>query len=231
MSFIRHVGKHGDRKVAIVFRELPGEEHMCLVTYPDVLNRHVHDPLMKCIESDIGQNSENLADALHRTYTTDGKVMLQSLHNEGHLKKVNTEQIVVTPAPGQSIRLNELNKILDEMQKGEDAVKKLAEYDNSLGLQKPSDVAKRKAATQEQSLVASADGALTDDAIVNNLKAQAEKMTADANSLLAEAKRLREEAAQMIGEVSPITKKKPKVTTKKAPKATAKRVSASKTSV
>ena len=29
MSFTRHVGKHGDRKVAIVFREVPGEAHMC----------------------------------------------------------------------------------------------------------------------------------------------------------------------------------------------------------
>ena len=29
MSFIRHVGKHGDRKVAVVFREVPGEPHMC----------------------------------------------------------------------------------------------------------------------------------------------------------------------------------------------------------
>ena len=28
---IKHIGKHGDRKVAIVFREVPGEEHMTLV--------------------------------------------------------------------------------------------------------------------------------------------------------------------------------------------------------
>ena len=31
---IKHIGKHGDRKVAIVFREVPGETHMCLVIYP-----------------------------------------------------------------------------------------------------------------------------------------------------------------------------------------------------
>jgi hypothetical protein len=34
---LKHVGRHGDRKVAIIFREIPGEEHMCLVIYPDVL--------------------------------------------------------------------------------------------------------------------------------------------------------------------------------------------------
>jgi len=28
MSFLRHVGKMGDRKVAIIFREIPGEPHI-----------------------------------------------------------------------------------------------------------------------------------------------------------------------------------------------------------
>ena len=69
MSFIRHVGKVGDRKVAIVFREVPNEPHMCLVTYTETLNMHVHDPLIRCIESDIGQHSETLADALSQLYS------------------------------------------------------------------------------------------------------------------------------------------------------------------
>jgi len=97
MSFTRHVGKHGDRKVAIVFREVPGEAHMCLVTYTETINQHIHDPLIKCIESDIGQNSEHLADALNRSYAKDGRPILQVLHLEGQLKKVQTSQIVMTP--------------------------------------------------------------------------------------------------------------------------------------
>ena len=32
MAFLRHVGKHGDRKVAVVFREVPGEAHMEALT-------------------------------------------------------------------------------------------------------------------------------------------------------------------------------------------------------
>ena len=109
MSFTRHVGMHGDRKVAVVFREVPGEEHMCLVAFTEVLNQHIHDPLIACIESDIGQNSESLADALNRTYTKDGRPILQTLHNEGQLKKVNTEQIIMTPQPNTRIKLSELN--------------------------------------------------------------------------------------------------------------------------
>ncbi len=198
MSFLRHVGKHNERKVAIIFREVPGEPHMCLVTYPDVLNRHVHDPLMKCIESDIGQSSENLADALNRTYTVEGKIILQALHAEGQLKKVNTEQVVVTPSPNVRIKLNELNKILDEMKQGEAAVKRLAEIDSSTGLQDPVDVARRMRGDQQAPLQAT-QGALGDDTIANNLKAQAERMATEAKGLLAESERMIREANQMLG--------------------------------
>jgi hypothetical protein len=197
MSFLRHVGKHNERKVAIVFREVPGEPHMCLVTYPDVLNRHVHDPLMKCIESDIGQSSENLADALNRTYTVDGKIILQALHGEGQLKKVNTEQVVVTPSPNVRIKLNELNKILDEMKQGEAAVKRLAEIDSSTGLQDPIDVARRM--RDQQAPLQAAQGALGDDQIANNMRIQAERMSNEAKGLLAEAERMMKEANQMLG--------------------------------
>jgi len=41
MSFLRHIGKMGDRKVAIIFREVPGEPHMALVTYTETLNMHI----------------------------------------------------------------------------------------------------------------------------------------------------------------------------------------------
>lgn len=216
MSFLRHVGKHNERKVAIIFREVPGEPHMCLVTYPDVLNRHVHDPLIKCIESDIGQSSENLADALNRTYTVDGKIILQALHAEGQLKKVNTEQVVVTPSPNVRIKLNELNKILDEMKQGEAAVKRLAEIDSSTGLQDPVDVARRMRGDQQPlQAVQAAQGALGDDTIANNLKAQATKMANEAKGLLAESERMMREANQMLGIAESTTAPAKKTTTRK----------------
>jgi hypothetical protein len=43
---LKHIGRHGDRKVAIIFRELPGEEHMCLVIYPETLPTHIHNTIM-----------------------------------------------------------------------------------------------------------------------------------------------------------------------------------------
>jgi len=195
--FIRHVGKHGDRKVAVVFREVPGETHMCLVTYTELLGQNIHDSLMATIEGDIGQNSEHLADALNRSYTKDGRQILQVLHGEGLLKKVNTEQIVMTPSPNQKIKLNELNKILNEMKAGEDAVQRLAELDASLGLQDPRDVARRmrgdKADKSKAPVVPTGD-VLGDTQIANNLRTQAQKMITEAKGLMAEAERLNKEA-------------------------------------
>ena len=219
MSFTRHVGKHGDRKVAIVFREVPNEVHMCLVTYTETLNQHIHDPLIQCIESDIGQNSEHLADALNRTYTKDGKPILQVLHLEGQLKKVQTAQIVMTPSPNQVIRLDELNKILDEMKLGEDAVKRLSELDKSRGIQDPATVARKMRGTKDatvtppKGLQATGD-ALGDQAIAQNLRQQAAKMDIEAKGLMAESARLHKEAAMLEGVTAETTTAK-KTTAKK----------------
>lgn len=226
MSFLRHVGKVGDRKVAIVFRQLPNEKHMCLVTFTETLNMHVHDPMMRCIESDVGQSAENLADALNRTYTKDGKIILQVLHQEGLLKKVQTSQVMVTPNSTTKLRLDELNKILDEMSQGEAAVKRLAELDASRGLQDPVDVARRMrgdAPAQTSSPVtAQADGVLGDSALAANLRSQAERMAREAKSLLAESERLLKEAAQMDGAVPEQAISEPAVSKKRGRPAKAK---------
>lgn len=207
MSFLRHVGKHGDRKVAVVFREVPGEPHMCLVVYTQLLGQNIHDPLIKCIESDIGQNSENLADALNRSYTKDGHFILQRLHAEGMLKKVNTENIVMTPAPNVRIKLNELNKILDEMKMGEEAVKRMAELDSQTGIQDPAQVARRmRGEANPAPIIATDTDVLGNNALVNNLRQQAQRMSNEAKGLLAEAERLLNEANSLEPVVTPKSK-------------------------
>ena len=110
----------------------------------------------------------------------------------------------MTPAPNTRIKLNELNKILNEMKMGEDAVKRLSELDNSRGIQDPADVARRMRGNKDaridpptQPLVASSNDALGDMQLANSFKNQAAKMTAEANGLLAEANRLLEEANKL----------------------------------
>ncbi len=203
MSFLRHVGKIGDRKVAVLFREVPNESHMALVTFTETLNQHIHDPMMAAIESQVGQGSENLADMLNRTYTKDGKIVLQVLHSQGLIKKVQSETVMMTPNSNTSIRLSELNKLLGEMKQGEDAVRRLADIDASRGIQDPVDVARRmreaKEANQPKPPVTAADGVLGDSVLANNLRQQAERMNREAQGLLAESQRLMKEASAMDG--------------------------------
>lgn len=203
-QFLRHIGQIGDRKVAIVFRQVPNEPHMCIVVYTQLLNRNIHDPLIAAIESPSGQAAKDLADQLNRSYTADGKIILQVLHHEGMMKKVNTDQVMMTPAPNTKIRLNELNTMLDEMEKGEEAVRRLAEMDASRGLQDPADVARRM---RGESTVEPA--ALADEAIAKNLLVQAERMAQEAKGLIAESERLRNEAKAMLPAINTVTAEAP----------------------
>ena len=201
-NFLRHIGKVGDRKVAVIFREVPGESHMALVVYTQLLNQNIHDPLMAAIESATGQQAKDLADALNRSYTKDGKIILHVLHSEGMMKKIQTNQVVMTPAPNQTIRLNELNDLLDEMEKGEAAVRRMAEIDASRGLQDPADVARRMRGESTIEPLTAAGDTLGNDILAQNLMGQAARMAAEAKGLLAESERLQKEAHALLPQIN-----------------------------
>ena len=212
---LKHIGRHGDRKVAILFREVPGEDHMCLVIYPETLPTHIHDSIMKTLESPVGQQATNLADALHRNLLPDGRVQLEALHREGMIKKVPTNQIIVTPTPQSSVKLDELNRIIKEMEQGEAAIKRLQEIDESTGLVDP--LMKRKAEaefkrqqerqaqnpaqTPPPALKSDPNSALDDSVLASNMLAQAQRMEQEAQGLIAEAARMKKEAEKMFPRV------------------------------
>lgn len=205
---IKHIGKHGDRRVAIVFREVPGEDHMCLVVYPDVLPVAMHDSMMKVIESEPGQAAENLGDALFRSLFNDGRPMLQTLHAEGMIKKVQTKQVTVTPTATSHVNLEEMNGIIRKMKLGEDAIREMADLDANRGMtgrvRQKDDFGREVGAPNEfvrGSSVAGSDAAraLDDASIARDLETQAARMAAEAKSLLAESERLMKEAATMSG--------------------------------
>lgn len=200
MSFLKHIGRHGDRKVAMLFREVPQEEHMCLVIYPDTLPAPWESAIMKVLESEVGQQAENFADALHRSLLPDGRVILETLHREKMIKKIRTSDVLMTPRADSSIRLDELNKMLNEMKQGEAAIKKLAESDASRGLVPPETKRAAEAAFKNQYVTPPAqnnDGALSDRALAANMLAQAQRMEAEGKGLLSEAARMRKDAERM----------------------------------
>jgi len=207
MAFVKHIGKHGDRKVAVIYRKVPGEDHMCLVTYTEAIPSHFHDSVINCIESANGQQAENLADALDREMLPDGRNTLHALHKEGMIKKVPTNQVVITPNAKSHIRLDELNSVLDDLATGGEAAEKLAEMDRNAGLVDPT--AKKVAETVQQS--AADAGVITDENLASDLLQQSQRMVAEAESLLAESKRLEAEAYAMNPSLKPkraTTKKK-----------------------
>ena len=207
MAFLKHIGKHGDRKVVIIFRQIPGDDHMCLCIYPDLLATHWHDTIMRVLESPVGQAADEFADALNRNLLPDGRNILGALHSERMMKRVNTEQVLMTPTMNSNVKLVELNKILNEMKKGEDAVRKMAEIDGARGLVDPKQ--KRAAEAQYKSekqvpkaqsgyTAAPTDGALDDKSLAANMLTQAVRMHNEATGMINEAARMRKEAERMF---------------------------------
>jgi hypothetical protein len=201
---LKHVGRHGDRKVAIVFREIPGDEHMCLVIYPDVLPTHIHNSIMGVLESAPGQQATNLADVFHRNLLSDGRNILQTLHHEGMLKKIATNQVILTPTPTSSVKLDEVNRLVKEMESGAEALKRMQEIDNNSGMVAP-DVKrlaesefKNRQSAQSQPLQAPATGALDDKSLAGNMLAQAKRMEMEAKSLISEAAKMKKDAERMF---------------------------------
>ena len=221
----KHIGKHNDKKIVLLFREVPGDEHMCLVAYSDLLPRIYHDAVMKVLESPVGQQAENFSDALFRNYMPDGRNCLEALHKDGLIKKIPTNQVIVTPTPTSQVRLDELNNILNEMAKGEDAVKKLAELDANKGITgkkkapEPQEVgAPKNSRANPAPIPPSETGVLSDSDLAADRLRQASTLKAQAESLLSEVQRLLTEAAEFDPSLKPNARTTKKKTAVKAQK-------------
>jgi len=115
----KHVGKmkHNDAKVCVVYRTLPGDAHSALVVGTSTLADQYHNALMQVVESQDGQQANELGDALSSRFFPDGTNMLEQLHVTGKFVKVATDKVWMTPTPADQISLDELNLMIAE-QKG-----------------------------------------------------------------------------------------------------------------
>ena len=207
---IKHVGKHNDKNAVVVFREVPGEDHMALIIYPDTLPQSIHDSVMKCIESDAGQAANNLADALHTTAGGDGTMILKTIHENKWMKKVRTQDVILNPGgKGQGARLDEINEIVRGMEAGGEAAAKMAKLDATHGIADPAKLAVGEAASQAI-MSAGSDGVLSDADIATNLVRQAEGMQAQVATITAEITRLTEEAQSLNPALKPKKARKPR---------------------
>ena len=200
---MKHVGKmkNNAARVAVVYRTIPDESSNALVVGTSGLPDAYHDALMSVIESEAGQQANELADILATRRFPDGDVMLSWLHARGQLKKVPTNLVLMTPNTQTQIPLNDLNKMIAD-QKGI-TVEELAIND---GTQKSS---KAKKAVKEEIIVDD----IVDDIVVNT--APVVEVPVTASDLRSMADKLSKQAAEMrrkADEMAPPVKKAAKAT-------------------
>lgn len=199
---LKHVGQiiNTQKRVVVVFREIPDEPNSCLVVDTDALVDWMHQDVINAVESPGAQASANFYDYANRAMFTDGTNMLQGLHRRNLLMKQPTSNIMMTPDRTNKIRLDELNTLIRE-QTGDAPVVK---PDDSQ-MQMANKQVDNKPATQPitQSVQAPSDGVISDTDIARGMLTQAEQFEA-------EAKRLREEAYEMAPETKPKRGRKPK---------------------
>ena len=177
---MKHVGKmkNNSAKVAVVYRTLPGEPHSALVVGVQGLGDSSHDFLMTAIESEAGQSANELADVLATRRFADGSVMLGYLHGNGHLKKVPTSTVNMTPDSQTIIQLDKLNELIAQ-QKGIE-LEDLAITDGS---QKKEPTKKEKEAKEKAKAIEISDKPMS-----------ASELRSRADALYKEAAALRKEA-------------------------------------
>ena len=166
-QFIKHVGINGQgKKVVVVFREVPGDAESALVIPTESLPSLYHDDLIKAVESHNCQESKDPSEFIFRQVFHDGTNMLNTIHQRGWMVKVPAKSVVMTPAPGVSINLIDLNREL----------KQISREQAASGATTSSDIASN-----------SPPGVITDEQLAAKYRKQASQFEA-------EARRLREEA-------------------------------------
>ena len=183
---MKHVGKmkNNGAKIVVAYRTIPGDHTSALVIGTQGLMDAYHDSLMSLVESEAGQQADELADIMAVRRFPDGTNMLQYVHANGHLKKVPTNSVFITPDNRTTIPLDELN-VLIAQQKGV-SLEELAVKDGS-NATVPT-IAKPEAVTNHTEEV------IIDDSSSKGIELTPAEMRSRADALYKEAARLRKEA-------------------------------------
>lgn len=214
-NFFKHVGTHRNKKVVIVQRQIPTEEHMCSVIYTEIIPSKYHDDIMQVLESPEGQAENDFWKVLRRRTSYDGVPLLDAIAREGFLKKAATNEVIVRPNSSSNVRLDELNQILEQVGRGDHARKELERLENESGYKNPEQT--RQTVQESAPVPKTNDGVLDDSALAKINIEQAENMKAQASQLEAEAQRLMNEAYELDPSLAPQkTKRKSRATTKKS---------------
>lgn len=127
----RHFGsiKNTGSDVIVVYRQLPDEPDQCLVLFRDSIPEVYSHKILTFVNG-MGQRSVDLFEVMHEAGLLEGQNMLTTLYKHNMLKKYKTSDVVMRPGGTQTIRLDELNKIIDDERKMSDGkVKAFSPFD------------------------------------------------------------------------------------------------------
>lgn len=117
-NMVKHVGKYGEKPCVVLYREVPNEPDNCLIVLTESLDELKHDVLMNTIQSPEAQESNELSQVLHRRQFSDGTNILNTLHFEKKIQKVEVDKVSLTPMPNQSVPLADVNAELRKINGG-----------------------------------------------------------------------------------------------------------------
>lgn len=185
MADTKHVGriKGSNEKVAVVYRTIPGDSKSALVIRTAKLEEGDHDGLMRIIESNEAQTSNELYQALERSPLPSGENALPKFFKNGNLEKISTEEVEMVQNPQSIVQLSDLNRMIAD-QKGVSVDDLAVKADRSIA-------------------VNTAEGVKPQDSKILTDEEIAGKMRSDADRLYKEAAKLRKEAEDL----SPTKKK------------------------
>jgi hypothetical protein len=116
MRTLKHVGKmkNTGEKVLVIFRTLPGESNMALVLPTATLPDMYHDAIIQLVESDQAQDANEFGEIMFIRRFPDGRAMLSAMQQDDRLRKVATDNVIMTPTLSTTIALDQLNVAIAE---------------------------------------------------------------------------------------------------------------------
>ena len=209
-QIMKHVGKVGEKPCVVVFREVPNEPEHCLVVKSSVLEPDQHDALMMVVQSAEAQESNDLANVLHRRQFSDGSNMLASLHHKKQIEKVPVNLVSLTPLPSQSVPLAEVNAEIRKIENGSNPPLKTEVNPASLDVapvteNTPLTESVAPSTVPESAIqpVTAPSGDLDPEAVAEQLMLQASVIEDDAKVLMKDAEAKRQEAYRLNPELKP----------------------------
>lgn len=109
-TLMRHVGRliNTDKRVVVVFLQIPNREDHALVVDTDALPPKYHDELMAVVQGE-GQKDPNLANILsRRIMPASGEDILSTLHKAGVLQPVPVSNVMMFPEPNRGVKLSDV---------------------------------------------------------------------------------------------------------------------------